>query len=119
MIEVSRAEFEELVGEALDSIPGEFGRYLENVAVTVEDEPADSELLALRIQSGGTLLGLYRGVPLPDREAGYAGLPDTIVIFRRPILRACRSRHEVVRQVRDTVLHEIGHHFGFADADLP
>jgi predicted Zn-dependent protease with MMP-like domain len=119
VIEVSRADFEALVGEALDSIPEDFEKFLDNIAVTVEEEPEPGELRALRIPRGATLLGLYRGTPLPDRDAGYAGLPDTIVIFRGPILRSCRSRREVVRQVRDTVLHEVGHHFGFADADLP
>jgi predicted Zn-dependent protease with MMP-like domain len=119
MERIGPEEFDRLVGEALDSIPEEFGPYLDNVAVTVEDEPARGELRSLRLSPGHTLFGIYRGTPLPDREAGYAGLPDTIVIFRLPILRAARSREEALEQIRDTVIHEIGHHFGFSDQDLP
>jgi predicted Zn-dependent protease with MMP-like domain len=117
VISISREGFERLVAEALDGIPEEFHRYLANVVVSVEEEPAEQERRALA--GRGEFLGVYRGVPLPRREANYAGLPDTIVVFRGPILRVCRSPEAVVSQIRNTVIHEVGHLFGFSDAELP
>jgi predicted Zn-dependent protease with MMP-like domain len=109
VVEVSEAEFEQLVGEALDSIPPSLGRLMSNVAVLVADDPPPGE----------DLLGLYEGVPLTERDGGYAGvLPDTITIFRRPILGLCRTRQEVVEEVRITVVHEVAHHFGIDDDAL-
>jgi predicted Zn-dependent protease with MMP-like domain len=104
--------FEELVGEALDSIPPDLGRLMENVAVVVEDGSAR-----------GRLLGLYQGVPLTNRDAGYGGyghlvMPDRITIFRLAICARCNDEADVIRQVRITVIHEVGHHFGIDDARL-
>ncbi len=104
MVDVSRDEFEVLVGQALDSIPDALARLMENVVVLVED----------RSPPGQNLLGLYYGVPLTERGQTYAGmLPDTITIYRLPILNQCGTPEEVVEQVRVTVLHEVAHHFGF------
>ena len=109
VIDVPRPQFEDLVGEALDLIPEELGRLMENVVVLVEDFPP----------AGRRLLGLYHGVPLTERGMNYAGmLPDTIHIYRVPILRMCRSEEEVVDQVRRTVVHEVAHHFGISDERL-
>jgi predicted Zn-dependent protease with MMP-like domain len=109
MVDVTREEFEELVGEGLDSIPEELARLMTNVVVLVEDYPPE----------GQNLLGLYFGVPLTERGQTYAGmLPDTIHIYRYPILRQCRSTAEVVDQVRITVVHEVAHHFGISDDRL-
>ena len=119
MIRVTPAEFESLVAEALDAIPAEFQRHLGNTLVTIEDEPSRRQLEELGVRARHTLLGLYTGTPLTRRDANFAALPDTIHLFRGPILRASRSKEDVVRQVRDTVVHEIGHFFGLSDADLP
>lgn len=109
MVHVSREEFEELVGEGLDSIPEELARLMTNVVVLVEDYSPP----------GQNLLGLYYGVPLTERGQTYAGiLPDTITIYRYPILRQCATTEEVVRQVRITVVHEVAHHFGISDDRL-
>ena len=108
MIEVEAERFEEMVTEALDGLPAELGELMTNVAVTVD-------------RDGGRpgLLGLYRGIPLPQRTASYAGvLPDQITIYRRAICAICRTEPEVVEQVRRTVIHEVGHHFGIGDARL-
>ncbi|CAN5621059.1 metallopeptidase family protein [soil metagenome] len=109
MIDVGRERFEELVGDALDGIPAELGALMDNVAVFVED----------RSRQRG-LLGLYQGVPLTERDAGYAGMvmPDRITVYREAICAACDSEEEVVHQVRVTVVHEVGHHFGIDDARL-
>jgi predicted Zn-dependent protease with MMP-like domain len=110
VIEMSREEFEELVSEALDTIPPRLTRLMRNVVIVVEDDPPPQ---------AGTLLGLYEGVPLTERGDTYAGfLPDRITIFRRPLLAVCETRDDLVREVRVTVVHEIAHHFGIDDRRL-
>jgi predicted Zn-dependent protease with MMP-like domain len=102
--------FEELVGEALDSIPDALAARMENVAVFVEDRS--------RVRG---LLGLYQGVPLTARGNHYGiggGTPDRITISREAILARCRTEADVVREVRVTVVHEVGHHFGIDDDRL-
>lgn len=107
MIEVDAERFEVMVGDALDGIPSELGELMSNVAVTVHHD-----------RGPAGLLGLYQGVPL-TRRGTYAGaLPDRITIYRRAICAICSSEEEVVEQVRRTVIHEVGHHFGIGDARL-
>jgi len=108
MIEVSPARFEEMVEAALDSLPEELGRLISNVAVMVQHEPGPPGLL-----------GLYEGIPLTSRTTGYAGvLPDRITIYRLAICAVCETEDEVIDQVRRTVVHEVGHHFGISDTRL-
>lgn len=109
MVDVSRERFEELVADALDEIPGALLDRMDNVAVVVREGT-----------EGSSLLGLYDGIPLTERDAGYDGMvvPDRISIFRRPILAMCRDEAEVVEQVRITVIHEVAHHFGIDDDRL-
>jgi predicted Zn-dependent protease with MMP-like domain len=116
MVHVSLARFEELVGDALDSIPPELGDELENVAVVVEDWPTPEQLEG----RGGTLLGLYEGVPLTERgPLSYAGvMPDHITIFRGPLCEIAHDEDDLAEQVRVTVLHEVGHYFGMDDEQL-
>jgi predicted Zn-dependent protease with MMP-like domain len=110
VLEMTREEFEELVAEALDRIPPELTRLMDNVAVFVEDEPSPDD---------PDLLGLYEGTPLTDRGEWYAGvLPDRITIYRGPTLRMCDSREDVVAETEVTVVHEIAHHFGIDDDRL-
>jgi predicted Zn-dependent protease with MMP-like domain len=116
---VSRRAFNRLVEEALDGLPDELAELLENVAVVVEEEPSPETLRELDMDPDDELFGLYQGVPLTDRDSFYQSLPDRISIYRGPLLRACRSRREIVREIRDTVAHEIGHHFGLDDDDMP
>ena len=107
VIDVDEVRFEELVADALDGIPEELGRLMDNVVVQVRDF------------SRAGLLGLYQGIPLTHREE-YGGLamPDRITIFRLPILERCRNEDDVRREVRVTVVHEVAHHFGISDARL-
>jgi predicted Zn-dependent protease with MMP-like domain len=108
MVEVDPGRFEEMVATALDSLPEELGRLMSNVAITVQHGPGPPGLL-----------GLYQGIPLTSRTTGYAGvLPDRITIYRLAICAACEREDEVVDQVRRTVIHEVGHHFGIDDARL-
>jgi predicted Zn-dependent protease with MMP-like domain len=106
-VTVTRERFEEFVADALDSLPPELARYIDNVVVMVEDEP-----------EGRPLLGLYQGIPLTNRW-GYSGAaPDRITIYQLPICAMCDTEEEVVEQVRRTVVHEVGHHFGIDDPRL-
>jgi predicted Zn-dependent protease with MMP-like domain len=107
---MSRRRFEELVGDALDLVPEELLRLMDNVVVLVEDEPPPDE---------PDLLGIYEGYALTERGVDYAGvLPDRITIFRRPILSICSNEDDVVDEVAVTVVHEIAHHFGIDDERL-
>lgn len=108
MVEVDEQRFDELVADALDGLPARLGRLMRNVAVTVEHAAGPPGLL-----------GLYRGVPLTQRTSHYAGvLPDRITIYQQAICAMCRTEAEVVEQVRRTVVHEVGHHFGIDDDRL-
>jgi predicted Zn-dependent protease with MMP-like domain len=108
LIDISVERFAEMVGEALDSLPPALGRLMRNVAVTIDDHGGD-----------GSLLGLYQGIPLTARTHEYSmALPDRITIFRRAILSICDTEDDVVDEVRTTVIHEIGHHFGIDDERL-
>ncbi|MFT4128284.1 MAG: metallopeptidase family protein [Gordonia sp. (in: high G+C Gram-positive bacteria)] len=105
-VRMRRTEFAELVGDALDAIPAEFTEAMTNVVVVIEPRhPAEPGIL-----------GLYHGVALTERTHDYAGvLPDTITIYREPILAMCDTREQVAREVAVTVTHEIAHHFGIDD----
>jgi predicted Zn-dependent protease with MMP-like domain len=113
-------EFESLVETALEGLPEEFSELLENVAVMVEEEPDPEDLEALGMEPGEELFGLYQGIPLDERSTFYQGaMPDRVFIYRGPILRFCDSRRQVIREIRDTVVHELGHHFGLEEEDMP
>jgi predicted Zn-dependent protease with MMP-like domain len=107
MIDVPLDRFEELVGEALDTIPDELAVHLDNVVIVVNDDPP------------GGLYGLYQGIPLTRRQ-NYGGMamPDRITIYRQTILRSAPTEAAVVDLVRRTVIHEVAHHFGISDARL-
>ncbi|OGH14279.1 MAG: hypothetical protein A2687_01485 [Candidatus Levybacteria bacterium RIFCSPHIGHO2_01_FULL_38_26] len=110
--------FRKLVTEAIDSLPSEFLSKLNNVAVTVEEEPTAEKLQKLRLHPQTLLFGLYEGVPQAKRS-NYSGvLPDKITIFKNSIEKVARNDQEIRIQIRATLIHEIGHHFGFSEGDL-
>lgn len=110
---LTRADFEELVEAGINAIPEKFLKLLDNVAVVIEDEPSLVQRRAMRLRSDMTLFGLYEGIPQSRRGGNYSWvLPDKITIFMKPILEAARTDDEVEILVRDTVWHEIAHHFG-------
>src|SRR4029453_15495775 len=119
---MGREDFERAVEEALDLIPPELGEQIENVVVVVEDEPSEEDLRDAGLDpEEETLFGIYQGTALPERGLGSfgGGLPDRIVIYRLPLLEYCESRRELLREIRDTVVHEVGHYFGLDEEDLP
>lgn len=108
MVDVPPEEFAVLVADALDGIPDELGKLMDNVNVFVDDTSPP-----------GRLLGYYEGIPLTRRDDyGGLALPDRITIYRQTICASCRDEDEVIEQVRVTVIHEVAHHFGIDDARL-
>ena len=110
--------FESIVVEALDSLPPEFARYLENVEIQVETRPTPEQRRAVGLKPWQTLYGLYQGVPLTDRSSGALLMPDLITLFQEPLEHDFPGRDRLRAQVRRTLLHEIAHFFGISDARL-
>ena len=116
---VSKSKFAELVESALAELPEDFAKFLEEVPLEIRDQASPEQLSSLHIQPGHLLLGLYRGRPRTRRSVEDTGaFPDVIYIFQEPIQTVSRTEAELVQQVRKTVLHEIGHHFGLSEEDL-
>jgi predicted Zn-dependent protease with MMP-like domain len=118
-LRLSEDDFLALVDEALDSIPPQFEPYMEGLSVEVQPMPTREVLDAVGLSDPRSLLGYYHGVPLPDRSVSHSlTMPDVIIIYQRNIERICRTRAQAVRQIRKTVLHEVGHHFGMDEDEL-
>jgi len=116
---VTTHEFESYVEEALAGVPPTFRRYLENVVVVVEEEPGDEDYGETETPDEEDLFGIFRGLPYFERGGAVSHLPAQIAIFRGPILRHCSTRGEAVREIRDTVVHEVGHMLGLEDEEMP
>ncbi len=113
-----RGEFERLVLQALEDLPDQFRDALQNIDLQVRYRPTPAELRRAGVRRG-SMFGVYLGVPLPNRGHNYSmALPDTIVIYQHTHERYCRTDAEIVEQVRQTVLHEIGHYLGIDEDRL-
>jgi predicted Zn-dependent protease with MMP-like domain len=121
--DLTRTEFDRVVRDALNSLPKRFADMVENVVIAVEEEPNREDLESFEHdddpETDQELLGIYRGVPLTERSHDMTLLPDEIAIFRGPINRVARTRDEAVEEVRETVIHELGHYFGLGDDEMP
>jgi predicted Zn-dependent protease with MMP-like domain len=116
---MTRARFEQLVAEAIRTIPSRFRDELKNIAVMVEDEPPDDLLDEMEIAPPDTLFGLYQGTPLTERPWDYGNaLPDRIVLYQGPIEDASETEDDVVVTVGETLIHEVGHYFGLSEEEL-
>ena len=116
---MTRRQFEGLVEKAMRKLPKGFKEKIANIAVVVEDWADDETLEEMGIEPPDTLYGLYRGVDLTHRDAGYGNvLPDTVTIYQGPIEEDCAEAAEMAKVVRDTVIHEIGHYFGLDDETM-
>ncbi len=115
-----RDEFEAAVADALDGLPVHLAELMSNLTIQVRETPDRETLLEMGLDPRrDTLFGLYTGVPLDERGGWYGNvLPDLILLYRRPLLEACRSRDQLVHQIQLTLLHEIGHHFGFSEEEM-
>lgn len=118
-MKLSEKEFADLVREALSEIPAPFARCLEEIVVDVEPLPDADALRDGGVDDPSELLGIYIGTPLTERSVDDSlQLPDRIVLYQKNIERECRTQREIVEEIRTTVLHEVGHHFGLDEDDL-
>lgn len=117
---MTEKRFNQIIADALDSLPENFREAMENIAVVVEDWPDEDMIAEMDLVDKFDLLGLYHGTPLPEREHenGSAILPDVITLYRRPLEHVCRTESELRTEIRKTLLHEIGHYFGLDEERL-
>ncbi len=114
------AEFEKLVEKAIAELPEEFQSRLENVVIAVEDEPTDEDYDLTDTPDDEDLFGIFRGPMRTEMTWDVLpGLPPQVVVFRSPILRNTGSSREAVREIKDTIIHELGHYFGLEDDEMP
>ena len=116
---MERERFEAYVEEALAGLPGKFKKLMENIAVIVEDMPPREVYEKTGTSPYNLILGTYHGVPFKHRGPYYGNIPpDVIAIYQKPIEHICRTEEEIKEKVREVVIHEIGHYFGFSDKEL-
>ena len=116
---MTRQAFLRLVDDALASIPDRFREALVNIAIVVEDEPTDAQLAAVEIEPPDTLLGLYEGIPLTERQWSHGNtLPDKITLFQGPIEDASEDDDDTVVAIGETLIHEVGHYFGMSEEEI-
>ena len=116
---MTREAFLRLVDDALASIPDRFRQALVNIAIVVEDEPTDAQLASVDIEPPDTLLGLYEGIPLTERQWSHGNaLPDKITLFQGPIEDASEDDDDAVVAIGETLIHEIGHYFGLSEEEI-
>lgn len=112
MIEITDEEFQRLIDEALGELPGEHAKGIENVAILYEDEPTPEQREKLQLRSDQSLLGLYEGTPLPQRQGMTRIYPDKITLFKKPLLWQSGSLPALKEQIKHTLWHEIAHYYG-------
>jgi predicted Zn-dependent protease with MMP-like domain len=116
---MDRNRFKELVDEALQSIPEEFRSALTNIAIVIEPEPTAEQLAQVDVEPPDTLLGLYEGTPLTERQWAHGNvLPDKITLFQNPIEEASDDEDDLVIAIGETLIHEIGHYFGLSEEEI-
>jgi len=118
MPKIDDKQFEKLVEEGIKAIPKKFLKRLKNVDICIEERPNDFQLEKLKIGKGQLIFGLYEGVPQIKRGSYAQNLPDKITIFKSPIEKVCHSKEKIKELVRDTVWHEIAHHFGLTESEV-
>lgn len=113
MHDISDEDFSALISKAMDELPEEYIRGLDNVVITYDDEPRPEQRVEMKLKGNESLFGLYQGVPLTKRGAGYnLVLPDKITIFKLPMLQATHDEDSLYAQVKHTLWHEIAHYYG-------
>ena len=112
-------QFQQLVTEAIDSLPKRFRDAMVNMAIVVEDEPTPEQLAQVEVEPPDTIYGLYEGIPLPERQWAHGNvLPDKISIFRLPILEDSADEDDIVVGIGETLIHEVGHYFGLSEDEI-
>ncbi len=116
---ITDAEFDALISRAMDELPQKYIKGLDNVAIVYADDPDEHQRTKTNLQSNSLLFGLYEGIPLIKRGAGYTFvLPDKITLFKNPILAVSRTSDELFEQIKRTLWHEIAHYYGLNHADI-
>ena len=116
---MTREEFRQLVDEALETIPERFRTAMKNMAIVIEDEPSNAQLAEVGIEPPDTLLGLYEGTPLPERQWAHGNaLPDKITLFQGPIEDSSDDEDDIVVAIGETLIHEVGHYFGLSEEEI-
>jgi len=111
--------FQQLVDEAIASLPEQFRTAMTNIAIVVEDDPTLAQLAEVGIEPPDSLYGLYEGIPLPERQWAHGNvLPDKVTLFRRPILEDAFDDEDVIVGISETLIHEIGHYFGLDEDEI-
>ncbi len=118
MIKITRTKFEHIVSNSLMELPTEIMSRMENVDIVIDDIASSSQLIGTDIEDKLELLGLYEGIPLNERYGYDLVLPDKITIFQKSVEAICSTEEQIKREIKATVIHEIGHHFGFSDEEL-
>ena len=114
-----KSQFEKHVAEALASIPHRFRKAMKNIAIVVEDEPSADLIDEMGLEPGDTLLGLYQGIPLTERQWGHGNaLPDRVLIFQGPHERESEDEEDLIVAIAETLIHEIGHYFGMSEEQI-
>lgn len=119
MYEISDQRFDQLISKAMNELPQEYITGLQNVVITMADEPTPEQIEKMKIREGSVLLGLYEGVPLTHRGSGWSGmLPDKITLFKNSILQVVSSDSQLFEQIKRTLWHEIAHYYGLNHQDM-
>lgn len=119
MLDITDEAFDRMVTQAMDELPQEYITSLDNVAIVYADEPDEHQREAAHLGEHRILLGLYEGIPLTQRGAGYSFvLPDKITLFKRPLLAVSETYEQLYQEVKDTLWHEIAHFYGLSHADM-
>jgi predicted Zn-dependent protease with MMP-like domain len=118
VIEISDEQFDEFINDALDSLPGEHVKQIENIAILRQDDPTAEQVQKLQLRDDQLLFGLYEGVPLSERQGQTRILPDKITLFKHPLCRTATTMPGLREQIRHTLWHEIGHYYGLNHAQI-
>ncbi len=119
-MEFTDEQFDAMITRAMDELPQDYIKGLDNVAIVMADWPSEEQVVKMKLRENNSiLLGLYEGIPLPQRGAGYTFvLPDKITLFKHSILRVVRSEAELFEQIKRTLWHEIAHYYGLNHARM-
>lgn len=119
MMQLTDEQFDALITRAMDELPQEYITGLDNVAIVQADDPTDEQKIKMQLRDGVVLLGLYEGIPLTQRGAGYTFvLPDKITLFKNSILRVAGDEQQLFEQIKRTLWHEIAHYYGVSHARM-
>lgn len=117
-MDITDEHFQDLIDRAFDSLPAVHRDRVQNVAILFADDPTPDQRMQLQLRHDQTLLGLYEGVPLAQRQGRTSLLPDRITLFKRPIVMRAQDEHALYEEIRHTLWHEIAHYYGLNHDDI-